>query len=128
MLTGGARDLPVRQRTLRDTIDWSYQLLDSAAQTLFQRLAVFADGFPLDAAEAICGEQGAGSQPLSHDLQPLTRLPRPLSLLLNGLAALVDQSLLGLRSRGLARRATGAEPGIVSRNVLRLSRRTARNS
>ena len=73
LLTGGARDLPARQRTLRDTIAWSYDLLDPDEQRLFRRLAVFAGGCTLEATEAICG---AG-------LDVLDRL-----------ASLVDQSLM----------------------------------
>ena len=53
VLTGGARDAPARQQTLRDTIAWSYQLLDAAEQRLFQRLSVFAGGCTLQAVEAI---------------------------------------------------------------------------
>jgi predicted ATPase len=56
LLTGGARDAPDRQRTLRATIEWSYALLDEAEQRLFANLAVFAGGFTLDAADAVCGE------------------------------------------------------------------------
>jgi len=54
LLTGGRRDAPERQRTLRDTIAWSYGLLDPALQRTFRLLSVFA-GFSLDAAEAVCG-------------------------------------------------------------------------
>jgi predicted ATPase/class 3 adenylate cyclase len=73
VLTGGAADAPARQRTLRDTIAWSYGLLDAADQDLLQRVAVFASSFELDAAEAIAG-------------------PRPD--MLDALERLVDRSLL----------------------------------
>src|SRR5215213_4216950 len=73
LLTGGARDAPERQQTLRDTIAWSVDLLGPAEQVLFQRLSVFAGGFTLAAAEAI-------SQPGDDAL--------------DGLARLVDQSLI----------------------------------
>jgi predicted ATPase/class 3 adenylate cyclase len=77
LLTGGARDLPDRQQTLRGTIDWSYRLLDEPKQRLFARLAVFVGGCTLEAAEAVCnsdGEPGPG--------------------ILEELTALVEQSLL----------------------------------
>jgi predicted ATPase len=54
LLTGGARDLPERQQTLRATIEWSYDLLDEHEQSLFARLGVFAGGFTLEDAEAVC--------------------------------------------------------------------------
>jgi predicted ATPase/DNA-binding CsgD family transcriptional regulator len=77
VLTGGPRDAPARQQTIRNAIDWSYQLLDEAEQTLFKRLGVFVGGCTLEATEAVCtagGELGAD--------------------VLEGLAALVDQSLV----------------------------------
>jgi len=70
LLTGGARDAPERQRTLRATIQWSYDLLDPDAQELFCGLSVFAGSYPLDAAEDVCGAD------------------------LDGVAALVDYSLV----------------------------------
>jgi predicted ATPase/transcriptional regulator with XRE-family HTH domain len=58
VLTGGARDLPARQQTLRAAIDWSYQLLTPPEQSLFARLAVFAGGRTLEAIEAVCNAAG----------------------------------------------------------------------
>ena len=55
LLTGGSRTALARQQTLRATVDWSYSLLTGAEQLLLRRLSVFADGFDLDAAEAVCG-------------------------------------------------------------------------
>jgi predicted ATPase/class 3 adenylate cyclase len=72
LLTGGPRDLPERQQTLRATIDWSYALLGPDDQWLFAKLAVFVGGCTLEAVEATCG--GAG--------------------LLTGLGTLIDNSLL----------------------------------
>jgi predicted ATPase/class 3 adenylate cyclase len=54
LLTKGVRDAPDRQRTLRATIDWSHQLLSDEERELFARLAIFAGGWTLEAAEAIC--------------------------------------------------------------------------
>jgi predicted ATPase/DNA-binding CsgD family transcriptional regulator len=75
LLTGGPHDLPDRQQTLRATIAWSYNLLEPAEQRLFQRLAVFAGGWSLEAAEALVVPTG--------DLDTF-----------DGLAALVDHHLV----------------------------------
>ena len=80
LLTAGARDLPARQRTMYDAIAWSYDLLSPEEQTLFRRLAVFAGGFTLAAAEVVAGgAPGAGIAPLD---------------VLHGVGALADKSLL----------------------------------
>ena len=55
LLTGGSRTALERQQTLRATVGWSYSLLTGAEQVLLGRLSVFAGGFGLDAAEAVCG-------------------------------------------------------------------------
>ena len=77
LLTGGARDLPVRQQTLRGTVDWSYGLLNTAEQSLFRRLSVFVGGCTLEAAEAVCDTQCD----LGLDV-------------LDGMASMVDKSLI----------------------------------
>ena len=58
LLTGGPRDVPTRQQTLRGTIEWSYELLDPAEQALFTQLAAFRGGCTLDAIEAVCASEG----------------------------------------------------------------------
>ena len=58
LLTSGPRDRPVRQQTLRATIDWSHSLLTEAEQRLFRRLAVFAGGCTVADVEAVCSEPG----------------------------------------------------------------------
>ncbi|HEY1347290.1 MAG TPA: hypothetical protein VGF54_20070, partial [Streptosporangiaceae bacterium] len=55
LLTGGSRTALARQQTLRATVEWSYSLLHGAERALLRRLSVFAEGFDLDAAEAVCG-------------------------------------------------------------------------
>jgi predicted ATPase/DNA-binding XRE family transcriptional regulator len=82
LLTDGPRDAPAHQQTLRNTIDWSYDLLSAAEQVLFARLAVFVGGCSLAAAEEVVSALGA---------LPLT--------VLDGLAALADQNLLGYEDR-----------------------------
>jgi predicted ATPase len=77
LLTGGARDLPQRQQTLRATMDWSYDLLSAAEQKLFRRLAVFVGGSNLEGVEAVCD----AACDLDLDL-------------LDGTASMVDKSLL----------------------------------
>jgi predicted ATPase len=77
LLTGGARDIPERQRTLRGTIEWSHGLLDDGEKRLFARVAVFSGGCTLEAVEAICHVDGG--------------LPVDV---LDGLSSLVDKSLL----------------------------------
>lgn len=77
LLTGGSRDLPARQQTLRATIEWSARLLDADEQRLFARLAIFVGGFTLAAAEAIC--DAAGDRSL---------------VVVNDVASLVDKSLV----------------------------------
>ena len=58
LLTDGSRTALPRQQTLRKVVDWSYDLLSARERTLFRRLAVFAGGWTLEAAEAVCGGEG----------------------------------------------------------------------
>jgi len=114
LLTDGARDAPARQRTMRDTIAWSYDLLAPEEQIVFCRLAVFVGGFGLEAAEVIGG--GAGVDPFE------------------GVASLLDKSLLQeedgpdgerrylmletVREYGLERlAASGEEPAVRDRHA-----------
>jgi len=75
LLTGGARDLPPRQQTLRATIDWSYELLDPTEQRLFRQLGVFSGGWTLEAAEAVCelGSADGSSVDMLDALEALGR-------------------------------------------------------
>jgi predicted ATPase/Tfp pilus assembly protein PilF len=82
VLTGGQRDLPARQQTLRAAIEWSHDLLAPAEQALFARLAVFSGGCTFEAAEAVC--DSAGDLALDIDV-------------LDGLDSLTLQSLLRMQ-------------------------------
>jgi len=75
LLTGGARDLPTRHQTLRNTLEWSYDLLNQDEKILYARLSVFVGGFTLESAEAVCNPDGKLD-------------------ILEGLTALVNNSLL----------------------------------
>ncbi|MGH2555909.1 MAG: ATP-binding protein, partial [Actinomycetota bacterium] len=76
ILTSGTRTLPQRQRTLRDAIAWSYDMLDESERRLFEKLSVFAGGWTLESAEAVCDLAGLGLD------------------ILEGLTSLVDKSLV----------------------------------
>jgi predicted ATPase len=91
LLTGGARDLPARQQTLRRAIAWSYELLTEPQQQLFRLLSVFVGGFSLAAAEAVCSDPGIGSDPSAIQT---SESPIESAEVLEGIAALIDQSLL----------------------------------
>lgn len=77
VLTGAARDMPARQQTLRNTIEWSYHLLNVREQRVFRWLSVFVGGCTLQAAEAVCA--GAGDE---------------AGQVLDDIASLIDKSLL----------------------------------
>ena len=62
VLTAGPRDLPERQRTLRNTLDWSFSLLTADEQALFSRLGVFVGSFGLPAVTAVCGDAATAHQ------------------------------------------------------------------
>jgi predicted ATPase len=88
LLTGGARDLPLRQQTIRSTIAWSYDLLTGAEQALFRRLGVFVGGCMLETAEAVCADVEPKMDMRSSESQRASFPQAPPSIL-NGLAALV---------------------------------------
>jgi non-specific serine/threonine protein kinase len=103
LLTSGARDRPDRQRTMRDAIAWSHDLLDPGEQVLFRRLAVFVGGFDLEGAEAVGGEaarrQGGEGEGDQRGLgnEALYRGDPPPALpvtVLDGVASLIEKSLV----------------------------------
>jgi predicted ATPase/class 3 adenylate cyclase len=86
LLTGGPRDLPARQQTLRGAIEWSYDLLDAAEQAIFARLGVFVGGCTLAAAEAVLNDDGRSDSQVAIFIRS--------DAVLNGLASLIDKSLI----------------------------------
>jgi non-specific serine/threonine protein kinase len=96
LLTGGSRELSERQRTLRSTIEWSYELLEEDEKALFGRLSVFSGGATLEAIEAVCDALGD----LSVDA-------------FKGASSLLDKSLLGQEE------GTGGEPRLVMLETIR---------
>jgi len=95
LLTRGARDVPQRQQTLRNTIAWSYDLLDESDKALFRRLAVFVGGFTLEAAQAVCVLDAASTMSSSASDK---------DAVLDQLAQLLDKSLVQ------AQQGSGGEP------------------
>src|SRR3989442_1403316 len=100
VLTGATRDVPARQQTLRNTIEWSYHLLDVLEQRLFRCLSVFVGGCTLEAAEAVCGAGGDVSTGLAGSV-------------LEGIASLIDKSLLQQTEQ------EGEEPRLVMLETIR---------
>ncbi len=95
ILTGGARDVAARQQTLRNTIEWSYHLLDAHEQQLFRRLSVFVSGCALEAVEVVCVIPGDEE-----------------GTILDILTSLLDKSLL-------QRKEQGAEPRFIMLETIR---------
>ncbi|HUQ34449.1 MAG TPA: tetratricopeptide repeat protein [Pyrinomonadaceae bacterium] len=96
LLTGGARDLPTRQQTMRGVVAWSYDLLSEDEKRLFRRLSIFVGGCTLEAAEAVCGAPG------------------DLGLeVIDGAGSLVDKSLLQQKE------GAGGEPRLTMLETIR---------
>ncbi len=83
LLTAGSRTALPRHRTLKATVDWSYELLSQEEQILFRRLSVFAGGFTLETAESVCAGEGLECDEV-----------------LDVLSCLVEKSLVVKRERG----------------------------
>jgi predicted ATPase len=104
LLVHGARDVPQRQQTLRNTIAWSYDLLAESEQALFRRLAVFAGGFTLEAVQAVCVLDAAPTASPSEADD---------GAVLDQLAQLLDKSLMQ------PQQGTGGEPRFTMLETIR---------
>lgn len=95
LLTGGARDLPARQQTMRGAISWSYELLEEGERRLLNRLSVFAGGMTIEASEKVCDDCAIGgeAESVDHDQHPSIDI-------LDAIASLVDKSLLMQKEQG----------------------------
>jgi predicted ATPase/DNA-binding SARP family transcriptional activator len=101
LLTGGSRTALPRHQTLRASIEWSYDLLSEPERTLLRRLSVFAGGWTLEAAEAVCGA-GVGGWGLGvggDECLPTPNAQPPTPSLLDLLTSLVDKSLVQYEER-----------------------------
>jgi predicted ATPase/DNA-binding CsgD family transcriptional regulator len=105
VLTGGRQDAPTRQQTLRDTISWSYDLLNVEEQRCFRRVAIFVGGCTLEAAEAVCSVpiyRGLTAGEADHSLPAIDLV-----------ASLLDKSLLQQSDR------VGDEPRLLMLETIR---------
>ncbi len=95
LLTGGARDLPARQQTMRGAISWSYDLLEESERRLLNRLSVFAGGMTIEAAEEVCTDSGVADETESANRDLHSAID-----ILDRIASLVDKSLLMQKEQG----------------------------
>jgi predicted ATPase/serine/threonine protein kinase len=100
LLTGGARDLPARQQTMRGAVEWSYELLTEDEKRLFRRLAVFAGGFRFEAAESVMGALSSADGNRIVSDEHAKAGDRQLTIdILDGITSLVDKSLLAQKEQ-----------------------------
>ncbi|MFG3496769.1 BTAD domain-containing putative transcriptional regulator [Streptomyces sp. NPDC047886] len=111
VLTGGARDAPERQRTLRAVLDWSWDLLTTAERTVLRRLSVHAEGCALEAAEAVCAGDGVPAAEVRGLLESL--VDRSLVVLSDRPDTTVYHLLETVRAYGRERLAEAGESGAV---------------
>ena len=117
LLDRGARDAPARQRTLRATIDWSYNLLDADARSAFAALAVFHGGCTVDAARSIAGA----------DLHALAELHAKSLIARRGDRFAMLETLREYAAERLAERADADRDSHAPRRALRRARRGQRS-
>jgi predicted ATPase/DNA-binding CsgD family transcriptional regulator len=98
VLTRGTQDMPARQQTLRNTIAWSYHLLDAQEQLIFRRISIFVGGCTLEAIESICKALSGAAE---------------TELVLDGVGSLIDKSLVQQTER------EGEEPRLIMLETIR---------